>query len=181
MLESPAWRCRRSCDQLDSSARCRTGRPTSSAADPGAFRPGARESRAVHGVGSAGGCGYAALAALLRRRDRLRAASLPASRYDCARLAEAEHQRVMLTEHRPPRGHRRAARSASRRGRPSSLLCPELTDYVGGLKQRSRKAVTLALRQLLRLVREYPREPLLGAVQRGLAGMVFTIWTSWNG
>ena len=33
------------------------------------------------------------------------------------------------------------------------------------LKQRSRKVVTLALRQLLRLVREYPREPLLGAVR----------------
>ena len=33
------------------------------------------------------------------------------------------------------------------------------------MKQRSRKVVTLALRQLLRLVREYPREPLLGAVR----------------
>ena len=42
---------------------------------------------------------------------------------------------------------------------------PELADYVAGLKQRSRKAVTFALRQLLRLVREYPREPLLGAVR----------------
>jgi hypothetical protein len=40
-----------------------------------------------------------------------------------------------------------------------------LADYVAGLKQRSRKVVTLALRQLLRLVREYPREPLLGAVR----------------
>ncbi|MGH8649529.1 MAG: hypothetical protein ACREUP_09515, partial [Burkholderiales bacterium] len=42
---------------------------------------------------------------------------------------------------------------------------PELGEYVAGLKQRSRKVVTLALRQLLRLVREYPREPLLGAVR----------------
>ena len=33
------------------------------------------------------------------------------------------------------------------------------------MKQHSRKVVTLALRQLLRLVREYPREPLLGAVR----------------
>ena len=40
---------------------------------------------------------------------------------------------------------------------------PELADYVVGLKQRSRKVVTLALRQLLRLVREYPREALLDA------------------
>ena len=33
------------------------------------------------------------------------------------------------------------------------------------LKQHTRKVLTLALRQLLRLVREYPREPLLAAVQ----------------
>jgi hypothetical protein len=44
-------------------------------------------------------------------------------------------------------------------------VAPELADYVVGLKQRSRKLITLALRQLLRLVREYPREPLLGAVR----------------
>ncbi len=33
------------------------------------------------------------------------------------------------------------------------------------MKQHRRKVITLALRQLLRLVREYPREPLLGAVR----------------
>jgi hypothetical protein len=74
----------------------------------------------------------------------------------------------------------RASRSATTRiaasGTPSNprrypeekaiiTAAPELADYVVGLKQRSRKVVTLALRQLLRLVREYPREPLLGAVR----------------
>ena len=34
-----------------------------------------------------------------------------------------------------------------------------------GLKQRSRKGITLALRQLLRFVREYPRQPLLAAAR----------------
>lgn len=34
-----------------------------------------------------------------------------------------------------------------------------------GLKQHSRKLITLALRQLLRLVREYPRQPLSSAVR----------------
>ncbi|HEX9120370.1 MAG TPA: IS21 family transposase [Terriglobales bacterium] len=82
------------------------------------------------------------------------------------RIAEAEHQRVTLAEHRPPRGH-----GARRRDHPHPeekaivAAVPELADYVAGLKQRSRKIVTLALRQLLRLVREYPREPLLGAVR----------------
>ncbi len=41
---------------------------------------------------------------------------------------------------------------------------PEIAGYVGALKQHSRKMVILALRQLLRMVREYPREPLLAAV-----------------
>jgi hypothetical protein len=42
---------------------------------------------------------------------------------------------------------------------------PEIADYVTALKQHSRKLVVLALRQLIRLVREYPREPFLSAVR----------------
>jgi hypothetical protein len=42
---------------------------------------------------------------------------------------------------------------------------PEIADYVAAVKQRSRKVPGIALRQLLRLVREYPREPLLAAVR----------------
>ena len=41
---------------------------------------------------------------------------------------------------------------------------PELAAYVAALKEKGRKVVALALRQLLRLVRDYPREPLLAAV-----------------
>ena len=40
-----------------------------------------------------------------------------------------------------------------------------MAEYVAALKQRGRKVLTLVLRQLWRLVREYPREPLLAAVQ----------------
>jgi hypothetical protein len=80
------------------------------------------------------------------------------------RLAEAEHQRVMLAEHRPPRGQRALRPDPHPEEKAIVTAAPELADYVAGLKQRSRKVVTLALRQLLRLVREYPREPLLGAV-----------------
>jgi transposase len=80
------------------------------------------------------------------------------------RVAEAEHQRLLLPEHRPPRGQ------GSRRPDPhpeEQLIlktAPELADYVAALKQHSRKLVVFALRQLLRLVREYPREPLRAAV-----------------
>jgi hypothetical protein len=81
------------------------------------------------------------------------------------RIADAEHQRVMLAEHRPPRGQRASRPDPHPEEQAIVTAAPELADYVTGLKQRSRKAVTLALRQLLRLLREYPREPLLGAVR----------------
>jgi transposase len=81
------------------------------------------------------------------------------------RIAEAEHQRVMLAEHRPPRGQRTLRPDPHPEEQAIVTVAPELADYVVGLKQRSRKVITLALRQLLRLVREYPREPLLGAVR----------------
>ena len=81
------------------------------------------------------------------------------------RIAEAEHQRITLAEHRPPRGQR--APRPDPHPEESAILtaAPELSEYVAGLKQRSRKVITLALRQLLRFVREYPREPLVGAVE----------------
>jgi hypothetical protein len=81
------------------------------------------------------------------------------------RVADAEHQRVMLSEHRPPRGLRGSRPDPHPEEKAIVAAAPELADYVAELRQHSRKAVTLALRQLLRLVREYPREPLLGAVR----------------
>jgi transposase len=81
------------------------------------------------------------------------------------RVAEAEHQRVMLAEHRPPRGQRAPRPDPHPEENAILSAAPELAEYVAALKQRSRKVVTLALRQLLRFVREYPREPLVGAVR----------------
>jgi hypothetical protein len=43
---------------------------------------------------------------------------------------------------------------------------PEIAGYVTELKKKGRKPTILALRQLLRMVREYPREPLLAAIDR---------------
>ena len=81
------------------------------------------------------------------------------------RIAEAEHQRVTLAEHRPPRGQRTPRPDPHPEENAILTAAPELAEYVAGLKQRSRKVITLALRQLLRFVREYPREPLVGAVR----------------
>jgi transposase len=81
------------------------------------------------------------------------------------RTPEAEHQRITLAAHRPPRGQGALRPDPHPEENAILTLAPELGEYVTGLKQRSRKVITLALRQLLRFVREYPREPLLGAVQ----------------
>jgi hypothetical protein len=68
----------------------------------------------------------------------------------------------MLDDHSRPRGVRRPD------PHPEEALIlkavPEIAGYVAELKKNSRKMVVLALRQLLRMVREYPREPLLAAV-----------------
>src|SRR5712691_10150583 len=78
------------------------------------------------------------------------------------RVAEAEHRHIMLAEHRPPRGVKRPDPHPEE----AQILkaVPEIAGYVAELKKNSRKLVVLALRQLLRMVREYPREPLLAAV-----------------
>jgi transposase len=81
-----------------------------------------------------------------------------------SRIGEAEHQRVLLPAHRPPRGQGLARLQPHPEEKTILATVPEIGDYVAALKQRSRKVPGLALRQLLRLVREYPRKPLLAAV-----------------
>jgi transposase len=82
-----------------------------------------------------------------------------------SRVVEQEHQRITLSQHRPPRGQG-IKRNAPHPEEEAILRnAPELADYLAALKQRSRKVVALALRQLLRMVQEYPREPLLAAVR----------------
>jgi transposase len=82
-----------------------------------------------------------------------------------ARAMTPLSQRVTLAAHRPPRGE------GVKRGDPHPEekaiveVAPETALYVAALKQKSRKVVALALRQLLRLLREYPRAPFLAAVQ----------------
>ncbi len=74
-------------------------------------------------------------------------------------------RRVTLAEHRPPRGEG-VKRSDPRPEELSILLAaPELAAYVAALKEKGRKVAGLALRQLLRLLREYPREAFLAAAR----------------
>jgi transposase len=81
-----------------------------------------------------------------------------------ARAVTPLSQRITLAAHRPPRGEG-VKRDPHPEEKAIVEAAPETALYVAALKQKSRKVVALALRQLLRLLREYPREPFLAAVQ----------------
>jgi transposase len=73
-------------------------------------------------------------------------------------------QRITLAEHKPPRGEGVKRNEPHPEEQALVGTVPEIASYVTALKQNGRKVVALALRQLLRLLREYPREPFLAAV-----------------
>jgi transposase len=81
-----------------------------------------------------------------------------------ARALTPLHQRITLAEHKPPRGE--GVKRSDPHPEEEAILraAPEIAAYVAALKQKGRKMVALALRQLLRLVKEYPREPFLAAI-----------------
>ncbi|HEX2646407.1 MAG TPA: IS21 family transposase [Candidatus Dormibacteraeota bacterium] len=83
------------------------------------------------------------------------------------REVEPRHRYLFRPEHRPPRGQ--GGRGQDREPFPEEKallrLLPEIEAYLGGLKRRGKLQTTLALRQLLRMAREYPREPVLAALQ----------------
>ena len=81
------------------------------------------------------------------------------------RVVDPSGRRITLREHRPERGQGIKRTDPHPEEKAITEAAPELAAYVAELKQRSRKLVVLALRQLLRMVREYPREPLLGAIE----------------
>lgn len=73
-------------------------------------------------------------------------------------------QRITLRQHRPPRGEG-PNRSTTPPDEQAILnAAPEIAGYVECLKQKGRKVNGYVLRQLLRMLREYPREPFLGAI-----------------
>jgi hypothetical protein len=81
------------------------------------------------------------------------------------RAVTPQSQRITLAEHRPPRGE--GVKRGDTHPEEAAILqaAPEIAGYVTALKQKGRKVVALALRQLLRLLKEYPREPFLAAVR----------------
>jgi transposase len=85
------------------------------------------------------------------------------------RLLDPLDTRVTLTEHRPPRGEGRSARHGCSVEEEAILkIEPRLAPYVAALKAKVGGQAVLPLRRLRRLLRDYPREPFLDAVQTAL-------------
>jgi hypothetical protein len=72
---------------------------------------------------------------------------------------------VTLAAHRPPRGQGPYKRAPHPEETALLAAAPEIAPYVENLKCRGRKVLTLLLRQLLRMQRDYPREAFLGAIE----------------
>lgn len=77
---------------------------------------------------------------------------------------EGQYQWITRPEHRASRQHKKAAEP------PPELealhqRAPELASYVDKLRQTGRKPFVLALRQILRMLDDYPRAPLLDAAR----------------
>lgn len=83
-----------------------------------------------------------------------------------ARVPEPRDARVTEPSHRPPRGEARPKAGPSDEEAALLLKEPALAGYIAALKKRASGRGTLALRRLLTMLRDYPREPLLTALQR---------------
>jgi hypothetical protein len=81
------------------------------------------------------------------------------------RIATPDQVRVLLPEHRPPRGNGACKRDPHPEEAAILAAAPEIAPYVEKLKRHGRKVIALLLRQLLRLLRDYPREAFLGAIE----------------
>lgn len=73
-------------------------------------------------------------------------------------------RRLTQPEHRPPRGQGIKRKDPCVEEQALLRSAPEITAYVAAFKRRASGRATLALRHLLQIVRDYPRQPVLDAV-----------------
>jgi hypothetical protein len=80
------------------------------------------------------------------------------------RVIDSINKRITLSGHRPVRGQGIKRTDPRPEEKTLGEVVPEIAGYIAGLKKAGRKYMTTALRQLLRMAREYPREAFLAAV-----------------
>ncbi|MDI7269073.1 MAG: IS21 family transposase [Myxococcota bacterium] len=81
------------------------------------------------------------------------------------RIVESTDVRSTVPQHRPARGEGRSKRGPSVQEEQILKLEPRLAEYVAALKRKVGGQGVLPLRRLLRMLRDYPREPFLAAVR----------------
>ena len=80
-----------------------------------------------------------------------------------ARIIEPIGKRITIPEHRPAWGQGIKRTDPRPEEKTLGELVPEISGYVSALRTHGRKYITVALRQLLRMAREYPRDAFLSA------------------
>jgi transposase len=98
-------------------------------------------------------------------KDRIIIQHGPRQSVSHERIPVACGKRVTLQEHRPARGQGIKRNSPRPEEKLLGQLVPEISAYVADMKKRGRRYTTIALRQLLRMAREYPREAFLSAIR----------------
>lgn len=90
------------------------------------------------------------------------------------RVVGRTHERITLPEHRPPRGQWPVKADPPEQ---QELLraAPELDAYLAALRAKTPGRAVVASRRLLRMLREYPRAPLLDAVRTALEHGLFDL------
>lgn len=91
------------------------------------------------------------------------------------RIPEPLGRRVLLPEHRRPRTKKPRASSVSPERIAVEREAPELLAFLGEMEKRGKKTPTLARRQLLQLVRDYPRRPLVEAIEEAFRYGLFDL------
>ena len=91
------------------------------------------------------------------------------------RVIEATGRKYRLPEHHYPHGPASPRSDSAPEEKLLRERLPEAGDYLQALKKRSPGRATLALRRLLQLVNDYPRAPLLEALQTALAYGLFDL------
>jgi transposase len=82
-----------------------------------------------------------------------------------AKVIDPLSARVWLPAHRPPRGEGASARRCPPEEEALLRTAPDLADYLGRLKQHAPARGIRDVRRLARMVHDYPRTPLLEALQ----------------
>jgi transposase len=97
-------------------------------------------------------------------KDRVEIYHGPRKVADHGRVIDISGLRVVLAEHRPPRGQGRSKHGPSVEQEQLLKAEPSLSDYVVELKKRAGGQAVVAMRRLLRMLHDYPRAPFLDAI-----------------